>query len=84
MAEIARFLPVAALIDRLGREERLLKNLGAHEQAAGVRAAIVSALKLSDEDDPLGEFLRDIASPDHYGHEVPLEVRARASKMVRG
>jgi hypothetical protein len=51
VAAMNRTLPVLLILDRLGHEERLLRNLGAHEQANGIRAAIVQILKLADEPD---------------------------------
>jgi hypothetical protein len=45
-------LPVSLILDRLGHEELMLKNLGAYEQARGIRAAIVQILKLADEPKP--------------------------------
>jgi hypothetical protein len=49
MAQVERTLPLDKILDVLGHEERMLKNIGAHAQAAGVRASIVHLLKLADE-----------------------------------
>ena len=45
-----RTLSVAAILDRLCHEEALLKKLGAFEQAAGIRTAVVQILRLADAD----------------------------------
>ena len=43
-------LPVSLILDRLCHEEALLKKLGAFEQAAGIRTAVVQILRLADAD----------------------------------
>jgi hypothetical protein len=43
-------LSVAAILDRLGHEELMLKQLGAFGPAEGVRISIVQILRLADAD----------------------------------
>lgn len=45
-------VPLDAILLRLGREERRLKNAGAYAEAAGVRDAVVLILRLADEGEP--------------------------------
>lgn len=45
-----QFLPVQQLVERLGREERNLKNAGAYAEAAGIRDAVVIVLRMADEE----------------------------------
>lgn len=42
-------LSAASLLERLGREEQHLKQLGLHPQAMGVRSAITVLLRMTDE-----------------------------------
>lgn len=44
-------LTVAALIERLGREEQALKRAGAYAEAAGIRDAIVQVLRMANAED---------------------------------
>ena len=43
-------LPVQQLVERLGREELNLKNVGAHALAAGVRNAVALVLRMAHEE----------------------------------
>lgn len=50
---IQRALALDKIIERLGREERTLRNLGAHANAEGVRYAMTALLRMADEEAPI-------------------------------
>lgn len=43
-------LTLKQLLDRLGRKEQELKKAGAYAEAAGIRTAIVTILRMADEE----------------------------------
>lgn len=47
-----RMVPVARLLDDLGRHELKLKLAGAFAEAAGIRDAIVRILRIANEGEP--------------------------------
>lgn len=51
-AATCRMVPVARLLDDLGRQELKLKLAGAYAEAAGIRDAIVRILRIADAGEP--------------------------------